>query len=129
MCPENFTDAHRRWGAGETGHHVVSESLILLVIKDKHTSHPDLCTLVLDRKVMESHRTGRKGQAQCCKSGIFVRPVSSDSLSLSRSGQAGTLLSAFSVYREGTSQRSLEIGSEGSQKIILDCDDLFPGEA
>lgn len=56
-------------------------------------------------------------------------PVSSDSLSLSRSGQAGTLLSTFSVYREGTSQRSLEIGSEGSQKIILDCDDLFPGEA
>lgn len=58
-----------------------------------------------------------------------MRPVSSDSLSLSRSGQAGTLLSAFSAYREGTSQRSLEIGSEGSQKIILDCDDLFPGEA
>ena len=86
---------------GETGHHVLPKSLVFLVIKDKHTSHPetDLCTLVLDRRAIESHGTGRKGQAQCCKSGIFVRPVSSDSLSLSRSGQAGALLSAFSVYR------------------------------
>lgn len=52
MCPENFIDVHRKWGPGETGDHVLSESLILLVIKDKHTSHQetDLCTLVLDRR-------------------------------------------------------------------------------
>lgn len=99
MCPENFTDTHRWWGAGETGHHVLSESLILLVTNGKHTSHQetDLCILVLDRRAMESHGTGWKGQAQCSKSGNLARPVSSDSLSLSRSGQAGTLLSAL-VY-------------------------------
>lgn len=104
MCLENFTDAHRRWGVGETGHHVLPESLILFVIKDKHTSYPEteLCTLVLGRRAMEGHGTGPKGQAQCSKSGNLVWPVSSDSLSLSRSEQAGTLLSTFSVYREGT---------------------------